>query len=412
VHIARRELLVGSLGCAATACAPSAPKPASTAAPASGTPVTLPPLDDALYTRRLEHLRSLTRAAGADVAFVGSGVASFTYLAGGAVERSERLIALFVPVAGAPFLVAPSFEVERMRRQTRVATVEPWEEQQSPYAVAATALSRAAPGARAILVEPHTEYATALALSRAIPGATLFDSAGAFGALRVVKEEAELARMRRAVAITERAFEDAFASLREGDRDLDVSDRIHDAMVRLGADDGYALVQFGPLSALPHGRPVGARLGRGTCVLVDGGAKVDGYWSDITRTRWFGGPPPDEALRVHATVHDAQSAALARARPGVAAQEIDRAAREVITRAGYGRSFTHRTGHGLGMEGHEPIYMVEGNDTPLVEGCVFTIEPGIYLVDRFGVRIEDDVVCTNDGALLLSTRAPREMRAT
>jgi Xaa-Pro aminopeptidase len=108
-------------------------------------------------------------------------------------------------------------------------------------------------------------------------------------------------------------------------------------------------------------------------------------------------------------VHDAQSAALARVRPGVPAQEVDRAARAVIAQAGYGAYFTHRTGHGLGMDGHEPIYLVEGNAAPLVAGCVFTVEPGVYLPGRFGVRIEDDVVCGKDGAIVLSTRGPREL---
>jgi Xaa-Pro dipeptidase len=189
-------------------------------------------------------------------------------------------------------------------------------------------------------------------------------------------------------------------------RDREVSASIAAAFKRAGYD-GYALVQFGPLSALPHGRPHGDELREGTVVLIDGGCEVDGYWSDITRTQFFGGEPPAEFQKVHAIVHDAQSAAIAKARPGVAAQDIDRAARAVIEKAGYGAFFTHRLGHGLGMDGHEPVYMVEGNTQPLEPGLVFTVEPGIYLPERFGVRIEDDVVCGADGAIVMSRRTSR-----
>jgi Xaa-Pro dipeptidase len=163
-------------------------------------------------------------------------------------------------------------------------------------------------------------------------------------------------------------------------------------------------VQFGALSALPHGRPRGDALREGMAVLIDGGCEVDGYWSDITRTQWFGGAPPAEFTKVYGVVRDAQSAAIARVRPGVAAQDIDRAARELIEKAGYGEWFTHRVGHGLGMDGHEPAYMVRGNTQALEPGFVFTIEPGIYLPDKFGVRIEDDVVCGPEGAIVLSRR--------
>jgi Xaa-Pro dipeptidase len=184
-------------------------------------------------------------------------------------------------------------------------------------------------------------------------------------------------------------------------RDRDVSESISSAFEEAGFR-GYALVQFGPLSALPHGAPEGAPLASESAVLIDGGCRVDGYWSDITRTRWFGSAPPAEFLHIVDVVREAQQAAIARAHAGVEAQEVDRAARAVITKAGYGASFTHRLGHGLGMDGHEPIYMVEGNRAPLVPGCVFTAEPGIYLPGRFGVRIEDDVLCGVDGASVLS----------
>jgi Xaa-Pro dipeptidase len=348
---------------------------------------------------RIDRVRAIAREAGAEWTFVSSGTTSFAYLTGASIERSERLIALLVPTSadGAPVVVAPSFEVERVRRDLRLpATLRGWEESQSPFDVV-----RDATTARGgVLVEPHSEYGTMMAFARALPDARLLDGSAAFESLRVVKQKEELARIRRAVAVTHDVFDRAFAELRPGVRDRDVSEAIARAFEREGYP-GYALVQFGALSALPHAHPAGDALSTDVAVLIDGGCRVEGYWSDITRTRWFGGSPPAEFRRVVDIVSEAQRAGIARARPGVEAQQVDRAAREVITKAGYGAAFTHRTGHGLGMDGHEPIYMVEGNRTPLVPGCVFTVEPGVYLPGRFGVRIEDDVVCGEAAASVI-----------
>lgn len=356
----------------------------------------LSPLDARVFLARIDRVRALAHDAGAEWTFVSSGTTSFAYLTGASIERSERLIALLVPAAGDPVIVAPSFEVERVTRTVRLqASIHGWEESQSPFE-----LVRAVASHGAVLVEPHGEYGTAMALSRTIPDARLIDGSAAFESLRVVKQAEELARIRRAVAITHDVFDRAFAALRPGVRDRDVSRAIASAFEREGYE-GYALVQFGPLSALPHGPPAGDALASDVAVLIDGGCRVEGYWSDVTRTRWFGSSPPTEFRRVADVVAEAQRAGIDRARPGVEAQEIDRAARAVITKAGYGPYFTHRTGHGLGMDGHEPIYMVEGNRTPLVPGCVFTVEPGIYLPGRFGVRIEDDVVCDDAAARVI-----------
>jgi len=363
----------------------------------------LPALSDATFASRLDRVRGLVRDAGAGCAFVTSGTTSFAYLTGAAIGRSERLIALVVPVSGDPILVTPSFETERVQRSVHVrATLRGWQESENPFDVVREALGASSTGAAgAIVVEPHAEYGTSMGLAGALPGARLIDGSSAFASLRVVKDAEEIARISRAIALTEDAFDRAFAGLRPGLHDRQVSDAIARWFDDAGFE-GYALVQFGALSALPHGEPRGEALASDTAVLIDGGCKVDGYWSDITRTRWFGAAPPAEFARVVDVVREAQQAAIARARPGTPAQEVDRAARAVITKAGYGQYFTHRTGHGLGMDGHEPIYMVESNRTPLVAGCVFTAEPGIYLPGRFGVRIEDDVVCTDDAAAVLT----------
>src|SRR5690349_14895630 len=204
----------------AQAAAPSAPAAAPVAAAAPTYPP-LPPLGDATFARRLDRLRALARDAGASVVFVTSGTTALAYLVGSRVERSERLIALLLPVDGDPVFVAPAFELERLRRQTRVREFRPWEEHESPYAIARDALGARA-GAK-ILVEPHTEYQTALALGRALPGATLVDGTAAFERLRLHKDDEELARIRRAVQVTQDVFDAAFAALRPGLRDRELS---------------------------------------------------------------------------------------------------------------------------------------------------------------------------------------------
>jgi Xaa-Pro dipeptidase len=169
--------------------------------------------------------------------------------------------------------------------------------------------------------------------------------------------------------------------------------------------EGGGLVQFGPTSALPHGGTEGRRLALGMPVLIDAGCRVHDYTSDITRMHYFGSAPPDEYVEVYNTVLGAQTAAVEAARRGVACQELDRVARRLIERAGYGKFFTHRLGHGIGMDGHEPPYLVEGNEETIEPGMTFTIEPGIYLPGQWGVRIEDDFLVTEDGLQALSTRA-------
>ncbi|MEO8563696.1 MAG: Xaa-Pro peptidase family protein [bacterium] len=360
------------------------------------------PLGADVFAARLGRARSIMRDAGADALIATSGSTNFTYLVGSSFGRSERLIALALPADGAPIIVAPSFEAERVRRAARVGEVRGWEETEDPFALVRTALGTA----RTVLIEPNTEYWTASRVQRAMPDVRLVDGADAFETLRVVKSPDEIVRMRRAIAITEDAIAATFDQLRVGMRDVDVARLLSEEHAKRGIEGG-GLVQFGPQSALPHGGTTRATLTPDTVVLIDAGGEFQGYTSDITRTRWFGERVPAKLREIYDVVHDAQSAAMARVRPGVPCQEIDRAARAVVTRAGYGAYFTHRLGHGMGMDEHEPAYMVEGNTRPLEPGFVFSVEPGIYLPNEFGVRIEDDFSCTASGGELLSRRAPR-----
>lgn len=365
------------------------------------------PFDPSVYARRLERARQLTRDAGGSVLIATSGATNFTYLVGSNYGRSERLIALVLPVDGAPVLIAPSFEVERVRRGSHIeAPVRGWEEQADPFALVRDAVrDSSSSGQGTIVIEPKTDYWAAMAISRALADARLADGSGVFEQLRLVKSPEEILRMRRAIEITEDAVASTFDRLEPGMHDRDVAKIVAEEHAKRGIEGG-GLVQFGAQSALPHGGTIGTKLVPQTVVLIDAGGNYQGYTSDITRTRWFGDAPPARFREVYNLVHAAQDAAMERVRPGVPAQEIDRAARAVITKGGYGEYFTHRLGHGMGMDGHEPTWMVEGNTKPLAPGYVFSVEPGIYMPGIWGVRIEDDFMCTETGGELLSRRAP------
>jgi Xaa-Pro dipeptidase len=244
-----------------------------------------------------------------------------------------------------------------------------------------------------------------MSVARALPDAKLLDGSGVFEQLRLIKSPEEITRVRRAIEITEDAVASTFDRLEPGMRDVDVAKLVSEEHAKRGIEGG-GLVQFGGQSALPHGGTTGAKLTPQMVVLIDAGGSFQGYASDITRTRWFGDAPPRKFREVYDLVHAAQDAAMERVRPGVPAQEIDRAARAVIAKGGYGQYFTHRLGHGMGMDGHEPTYMVEGNTRALEPGYVFSVEPGIYMLGTWGVRIEDDFMCTASGGELLSRRAP------
>lgn len=366
----------------------------------------IPPLGSEVFGARLDRARQLTRTAGGTVLLATSGATNFNYLVGANYGRSERLIALVLPVDGQAVLIAPSFEVERVRRGSRIdAPVRGWEEQDDPMALVRDVIRGSSSSMPGLVIEPKTDYWTAMAVARALTDAKLIDGSSVFEQLRLIKSPEEIVRMRRAIEITEDAVASTFDQLQPGMRDADVARLVAEEHAKRGIDGG-GLVQFGPQSALPHGGTTGATLVPNTIVLIDAGGEFQGYTSDITRTRWFGDAPPQRFRDVYNLVHAAQDAAMERVRPGVPAQEIDRAARAVITKGGYGQYFTHRLGHGMGMDGHERTYMVEGNTRPLEPGSVFSVEPGIYMPGIWGVRIEDDFMCTPSGGELLSRRAP------
>src|SRR5207244_6994328 len=221
-----------------------------------------------------------------------------------------------------------------------------------------------------IALESSTAYQTFLRLGRALPGWKFVDAGPVTDRLRVIKSPEEVALLRRAIAITLDAMAATFAQLAVGTTEVQVAQTLSREMEQRGAPGG-GLVQFGPSSALPHGGPAGPKLERETVVLIDAGCRVAGYDSDITRTTWFGDRPSAEFRKGFNLVHDAQTAAMQRGPPlYTQCQEMDRAARTLIRDGGYGPCFTHRLGHGLGMDGHEPPYLVEGNETRPEPGMV------------------------------------------
>lgn len=396
--LTRRRLLTAGSAFAATPFLPAfADGPAPTPAPvAPGARPLPPPLPRETYRERQERALAAAKRAGLD-ALVAAPSTNMAYLCAADPGRSERLMAFVLRPHVPSTFVTPAFEEERVRRDAVVERTAVWQEHEDAVRLLATVLS----GARRIGVEGSTDFHTAARLREAT-GARLVDAADLFDGLRAVKSEAEKELLLDAASRMQTAIFATHAKLVAGITEREAGDVLAGELRRLGVRGG-ALVQFGASAALPHGGPGDARLSKGDVVLIDGGCRVRGYTSDITRTVAFGSAS-DELRKVYAAVDAAQRAAFGAFRAGAIPEEVDRAARRPIEAAGYGAFFTHRLGHGLGMDGHEAPYLVKGNRVPLAAGNVCTLEPGVYLPGKFGVRIEDDAAATAGGNEPLSTR--------
>ncbi|MEO8349482.1 MAG: Xaa-Pro peptidase family protein [Acidobacteriota bacterium] len=382
----------------AAAAAASVPAEKISAATAEAPP--LPPaLKPSVYRERQAKLRGAAKALGWDAIFVTPST-NLAYATGLSMWRSERLTALLLFTDGPAVLITPAFEKSNVTRDATVDDVKTWREDEDPVAIAAKLLSRKSVG-----IEGSTAYATA-SLVTAAASAKAEDAGPLFDALRSIKSEGELALMKEAGRRTVTAIAATHDRLRRGMTERDVANVLEEEFRRLGVS-GDGLVQFGPSAALPHGGPGDRALAKGDVVLIDCGCRVRGYTSDVTRTVSFG-PPSDEFRKVYATVDRAQSAGIDALEAGKTGEEVDRAARKVIEDAGYGDFFTHRLGHGIGMDGHEHPYLVKTNRKPLVPGNTVTVEPGIYLPGKFGVRIEDYYAVREKGLASLSVR-PQEL---
>ncbi len=351
----------------------------------------LPPRPKAdVYRERQAKLRAAAKARGWD-AIVVTPSTNLAYATGLSMGRSERLTALLLLTEGPAVLVTPAFEESNVTRDATVDDVKTWQEDQDPIAITAKLLA-----GKNVGIEGTTAYSTASLVSTAASAKTE-DATPVFDALRSVKSDEELSFLREAGRRAVLAIGETHARLRRGMTERDVSVVLEGEFAKLGVR-GEGLVQFGPSSSLPHGGPGDRALSRGDVVLIDCGCRVRGYTSDVTRTVSFG-TPSDEVRKVYGVVDKAQVAGIAALDAGRTGEEVDAAARKVIEDAGYGAYFTHRLGHGLGMDGHEQPYLVKGNRKPLVAGNTVTVEPGIYLPGKFGVRIEDDYGVRDKGAI-------------
>ena len=329
---------------------------------------------------------------------------SIAYLTGFRAEPHERLMALAVRSSDAT-LIVPSLEEEKALAHASAARVVAWRDGEDPYRLVATALG----GSSEIAVEKDhlTLHAAEVVTSRS--GASeLVDVAPEIRRLRLRKNSLEIETLARAAAITDQAFVRVLGRIHSGVTEMDVALTFGSVIGELGATLSFdTLVQSGPNSAMPHLEPSSRKLTRGDFVLLDFGAAVDGYKADSTRMAVIG-EPSARHREIHDVVLRAHDAAIAVVRPGVTTGDVDAAARRVIEAAGYGKNFFHRVGHGLGLEAHEDPSLDPASTTVLEPGIVFTIEPGVYLPGFGGVRIEDDVVVTDDGVRVL-TRADRSL---
>jgi Xaa-Pro aminopeptidase len=381
--------------------------------------------DAAAHGRRLARARALAAEAGLDALLVGVG-SDLRYLIGHEAPALERLTLLVLPVREdrLPRLLVPRLEVPLAEVSPAAAAglveVVPWDETEDPLARAAAAVTELAGpsggGARAIAlaVSDRLWAAFLLGLQERLAGARWTRASPVLRRLRMIKAPEELALLEAAA----RAADAVFAAISRGPivgrSEAAIAAEVRERLVSAGHDRAdFAIVASGPNSASPHHEPTERVVGPGEPVVFDFGGPLGGYFSDLTRTLWVtGGDPsrgPDpEFRRIYQLVQQAQSAAVAAVRPGRPAEEIDAVARRVIADAGLGQAFMHRTGHGIGLDVHEDPYLVAGNREPLAEGMTFSVEPGIYLHGRYGVRIEDIVACTADGVRVLNA-APREL---
>lgn len=362
---------------------------------------------------RVHTAREVADETGVDLLVVTPG-SDLRYLCGYDAHAMERLTALAVPRRGEPFLVVPRLEapmVDASPAGTLGLEVLAWDETDDPFALLArTATARLGSAPVRVAVGDRTWALHALGVQGALPGAALQLGSPVVDRLRMVKTPAEVAELAAAGAAIDRVHARMGEWLRAGRTEAEVGADIAAAILAEGhVSVDFTIVGSGPNGASPHHELSDRVVEAGDVVVVDiGGETATGYRSDCTRTYAVGRDPGPEVAEWYAVLQEAQRASTAAVRPGVTAEQVDAAAREVITAAGWGEYFIHRTGHGIGLDTHEAPYIVAGNDLPLQPGMAFSVEPGIYLPGRCGARIEDIVVCTADGVTALN-EGPREL---
>lgn len=356
------------------------------------------------YAARLAAAVAATESAGLDAACIGVG-SDLQYLTGYAAMPLERLTMLVIRPGNVPFLIVP--RLERGAAEAAIhfpLEIVAWEETADPYGMAVDGLPRG----------PQVAVSDTLLAMHLVRLQAAVESGGDWSLasvllrdLRMIKDRDEVALLRLAAEAADRVVEQIAGGRLIGRTERDVAREVRERLVAEGHDESrFAIVGSGPNSASPHHDASDRVIEAGDPIVLDIGGSFDGYGSDITRTLWVtGGRPgrgPDGRFAaMYEVLREAQAAATGAVRPGVACETVDAAARDPITAAGYGEAFFHRTGHGIGLDGHEDPYIVAGNDLPLRAGMAFSVEPGIYFPGSFGARIEDIVVCGEDGPIVL-----------
>ena len=360
---------------------------------------------------RIETLQNLLAQTELDGVVVNPS-ASLRFLSGLEFHLMERPVVLFVPKSAKPLLILPELELAKVAGMEDCLQIHSFGDDPSSWqAVFEKALSSYAENELRIGLEATSlRFLELNFLQKALPAANFVDASKLFSELRLYKDQDDLAKMRKAAEIAEEALIETLKTVKVGQTEKEIANELLVQLYRHGSDQELPfmpIVASGPNTANPHATPSDRKLQENEFLLFDWGAGFEGYFSDITRT-FIVGQPTEEMRKLAETVQRANHTARANGKAGMTAGEVDKLAREQIENCGYGPYFTHRTGHGLGMEAHEAPFIFAGNPQILKEGMVFTIEPGVYHPEIGGVRIEDDVVVTSEGLQSL-TSLPREV---
>ena len=367
----------------------------------NGAPVS-PRFAPSVHRRRLSQAAVAAAERAVDALLITPSP-DYAYLLGYRAPALERLTCLIVPADGEPVLVLPRLEEPLARHElgelADEITIVPWDETDDPIRLVQTIVA----GSRRVAVQDQMWARVALRLRAALDPTELVEAGPTMSSLRRVKSPDEVARLRGAAAAADGVMGAVIGERLSGRTEAEVSRHIRELLLEAGHDAAdFAIVASGPNSASPHHEAGDRVIEVGDALVLDLGGTRAGYCSDTSRTAFVGDPAPEFAA-LHAVLREAQAAACEAVQPGVPCSEIDAVARRLIADAGYGDAFIHRTGHGIGMETHEEPYIVASNPDALQEGHAFSIEPGIYLRDRWGARIEDIVICTDSGGERLNT---------
>jgi len=358
-----------------------------------------------MLKERQKRLQELIVESKADCLLLFPGVDLF-YATGLNIHQSERLTLSLLPKEGEPIFICPSFEKSRMKKGLQRGEIETWEEDEDPFELLGSIIKDRELDKKKIALDNKLWFEWFLKIKEQLPKANFVGSTDIVTAARLIKSEKEIDLMKKATQIASEAIIQSFKQVKPGMTETEVSNIVKEELAKEGTP-AFSLVQSGPNSALPHGTPTGRTIEKNDVLLIDAGPVYQGYYGDVTITSVIG-EPSAKFLKIYDIVYGANRAAFETSKEGEIAENVDKAARDYITKTGYGKFFTHRLGHGIGIEGHEPPYMVTGNKLVLKNGMCHTIEPGLYFEREFGVRVEDDVVVRKDSCEFLY-ESPRKI---